>query len=836
MSTHKRGRVRHRGSILLLSIFFLIVLFSLSVAFFRIIPAEFHSASASRARIQANYAADSGGHHAVNWIKFRMEANGSSIIPEAQVDNYNATNFGSTSTNFASNDWPAMSPSDPILQAHKLDDQWSFLSRIRMDDSDFFRRIYTIESCAYLRGKPQRVVKMTVQNESFAKFALYISDWDENHIFTMGPNGIQGPVHTNDYLRVAAPGGLAYWNATKGDGSPEDPWVNGPQARITQSGAFRADSTSPDNTLDLPGDGIQYANGNSFQADPNYVPFDSGSSPIPERYEKIVTNGRDNIKQINDIPMPEQNSDLGESAWGGPLPTNSSGWNAAKNGDDGYMMVMTDTGHVNDPTGTVSGGIFIDRNNVDDFLLDITPEGHQKTRIRQGWTSVDTPGSTSYWANVPVYHRQVTIPAYTTEENRCTAWETVQVPNYVNETRTRTVTQQNGSECGYDTIFIEGENGVSTPVQVARTCTYEETYTVRVQDGTRDQTNCTNRELVTVNHPEQTYWEDCDENDSGALQYRTNWEEVDPNYPGATEQQDRHSVQRWNSVVEVNDTAYQIPFYNGVKVNGETITDPNDPRLTVSDGHTVQIKNDYTDNKGSYGEYTVMNGRINGVIFSDENIWNARGTVKGSKYEDADGNLKYQGKIIATNIAKGKDLEIQDSILQYYDGNGVDQNGDPLNDGNNRLVVGNTSPDGKHILGLVAEDIWIDVTQKSKNYENTDNATRETGFNGGNFKGGVNVYAILMAGRMYNGNERGAFQTRSNDMEWSDGLGDFNLYGGLISAKSGQTQRTDGNNPRGFRLNLNYDAVAAEFLQYFETTNVFTPLRYVTYHPLQATE
>ena len=113
---------------------------------------------------------------------------------------------------------------------------------------------------------------------------------------------------------------------------------------------------------------------------------------------------------------------------------------------------------------------------------------------------------------------------------------------------------------------------------------------------------------------------------------------------------------------------------------------------------------------------------------------------------------------------------------------------------------------------------------------------RETGFTGGNFSGGVNVYAILMAGRMKNGSERGAFQARSNDMEWNDGLGDFNLYGGLISAKSGQTQRTDGNNPRGFRLNLNYDAVAAEFLQYFETTNVFTPLRYVTYHPLQATE
>jgi Tfp pilus assembly protein PilX len=66
MSTHSRGKKkRSRGSILLLSIFFLIILFSLAVTFFRVIPAEFHSATQARRMVQAQYAADAGVREAV---------------------------------------------------------------------------------------------------------------------------------------------------------------------------------------------------------------------------------------------------------------------------------------------------------------------------------------------------------------------------------------------------------------------------------------------------------------------------------------------------------------------------------------------------------------------------------------------------------------------------------------------------------------------------------------------------------------------------------------------------------------------------------------------------
>ena len=822
MPLNERGRKKSRGSILLLSFFFLIVLLSLSVAFFKIIPAEFHSADTSRKLIQANYASDAGGHHAVAWLKYKMNATGSFIIPDSEVQAYNVANFGSHSFSF-DNDWPNnLSTSDARLVAHKVDDNWSFLSRIRMDDSDFFRRIYTIESCSYLRGKPQRVAKLTVQNESFADFALYVSDWDDGNIYTMGPNGIQGPVHTNTFLRLAAPG-TGFWTAKKADGSPQDAFISGPLARITQSGAFRADSTSPANTLGIAGDGVQYANGNSYAANWDLVPYNQDGSPNVQRYEKIVENGRDNITQVDQILMPEQNNQLREQAWGSdnvPEPWQLSNFTADGDTD---LLINTDSGKANDPSGKVKGGIFIGGyTDASDVLLDITPEGHQKIRVRQGSVKVET-GTSSYKVDVKHYQKQVEVPGSTYEKSVCTKTTTVSKDIKEWQSNWVDVTKQNGAKCGYRTEFIPGENGVSQTVQVANTCTYPEDQGSYVVVGQEQVEKCVEWGTQMVTSDPYMTWVDCDPGDAGATYKYTTTEAASQGDPGAYEVVGEKWIQEWNSVVEVNDSSYKIPYYEGVKVNGVTITDPNDSRLLVADGNTVKIHNDYSDNDGNYAEYTVMEGRTNGVVYSDVNLWNVRGTNKGAKYKDESGNLSYQGRVLAANVAKGKDLEIQDSILQYYDGN------DDKNDGSNRLALGKTSPNSKHILGLAAEDIWIDVQQSSKNYENTDTANRETNFKGGNFKGGVNVYAIIMAGRMQNGKEKGAFKARDNDMEWNDGLGDFNLFGGIISAESGVTQKTDNNNPRGFRLSLNYDPVAAEALKYFPSTSIFSPVRYVTF-------
>ncbi|HIB66674.1 MAG TPA: hypothetical protein EYO33_16560, partial [Phycisphaerales bacterium] len=65
---------RKRGaSILLLSFFFMIVLFTLASALFQIIPAEFHAASRAHVDVESHYVANSGIQHTLSWLEKKME-------------------------------------------------------------------------------------------------------------------------------------------------------------------------------------------------------------------------------------------------------------------------------------------------------------------------------------------------------------------------------------------------------------------------------------------------------------------------------------------------------------------------------------------------------------------------------------------------------------------------------------------------------------------------------------------------------------------------------------------------------------------------------------------
>lgn len=641
---------RRRGSILLLAVFFLIVLFSLSVAFFRLIPVEYHSANRSRQKIQANYAADSGARHAVAWLKSKFSTNAAyGLVTPSEVSDYNLAHCGSDG-NDPEIDWSSTDTSVLSDAAHKVDKDWAFLSRIRLDNADFFNRIYTIEACAYYQGRPMQVTRMTVQNQTFAEYALFISEWNNDFIFTMQPNGIQGPVHTNGFLRLAAPD-TGYWSAKKSDGSPQDPWVNGPLARITHAGSFLGTSTDPVNTLGITADGVQYANGNSYSTNLGLVPYTDSGSPIAERYNKIVSGGRDNIRQVSRVEMPKENGKLREDAWGGTLPANNTQWNNAAGSET--LLVNTDTGKANDPNGKVAGGIFVRGTDPSDVLLDLTPEGHQKIRIRQGNTSVTGATTTTYYADVPQYHKPIHHPAWTEPTIRCVRTATRTVDVWESVRKTRSVTQANAAQCGTRQEFVPGENGISQPITVPNVCTYNETYYVSEKTGTREETYCAETGPGTpINHPARTEWVSTNASDPDAQLNGTRRQVVDEGYPGAeaVTTTGTRSIQKWSSVVEVNDTDYKIPYYAGVKVNGVAASGPTDPILTVPDGHTVAIKNDYADGNGDYAEYTVMEGRVNGVVYSDSNLLGLRGTNKGSKHVDDGGNLTYQGRVIAANI------------------------------------------------------------------------------------------------------------------------------------------------------------------------------------------
>lgn len=833
MSTKTRWKTRRqRGSILLLAFFFLIVLFSLAVAFFRIIPAEYHAASQARKGIQAHFAGDAGIRKGVAWLT----AQPSHFISETDIDTYNAANYVAGDT---------LPQSNAILVQNKVDPNWSFTSRILKPGeeeggaggSDFFRRIYVIETSAYFNGRKVRLTKSTVQNESFAKYAMFYDVWEDT-FFGLKPNGIQGPMHTNGFPRISTTS-ETYFDGTS------DPWISGPLASLTHADSYTA---GPDDH----GDGLMYMLGNvTLEGNPltsgnaGRLPYNQATGePNSTRYDKIIEGGREKIRQIQNIDLPEENTDLRGKAWWGPQPDGvpmppvpDAAAMAAFRASKGPLLVNTSTGNPNDPAGVVTGGIFISGSDASEVKLDITPEGHQKTAVRQGDTSVAGPVNEQYFADIPVYRRLYQPPDQPWQTTECVRYETRTVNDYGNVPRTRTRgPEANAGRCGTHIEYITGEGGLNTPITVPNVCSWTENYNSWEVVGTHEEEVCVETTVTGsgVTTP-PAYFVDCAPTDPGAepTPYRTDRRDVTSNhedYPDAelVETPTTRSIPNWNSVVEVNDETYTIPFHPGMKINGEEITSSTDSRLTVADGNTVTIRNDYADGAGNYREYTVMEGRINGITYGDVNLYGVRGTNKGSKYPDEAGNLKYQGRVIATNIGENKNLEIRDGILQYYDG----PDATLKETGRDRLRAGATSPNAEHILGIIASKVDIKPTARSNRYENSDNASpgaaRETDFNGGHFRGGINVFAVIMAGT---DGAVGGFGAHDSTMDSNDGLGDFNLYGGVISSVARRTQRgysSGGGFTTGFRLGLNYDAVAAEFLENFPTTNVYSVLRYVS--------
>lgn len=785
MSTNqRRSKRRMRGSVLLLAIFFLIVLFSLSVAFFKIIPAEYHSANQARRLIQAQYAADAGVRKARAWLEQQT------IATDAMMATFSSAN------------------SDPDLAANKIDDNWSFT--VALEPSSASNLLYNVVSTSYFNGRAIREIRATVQNESFAKYALFYDTWNSDFLFSLGSNGVQGPFHTNGFFRMLPPSG--FFNTAANTKA----FVSGPLAQMTYSDQFLGS-----------GDGQLYYGGNNTGA-PNAanLPYDPNSDnvAIAARYNKIVEGGRDKLRYTSKIELPKANSALRQKAWGGTVPTNFSTIVSQK----GPVLVNT-TGGPNTSGGELSGGIFI-RNDATSVRLEITPEGHQKTRVRHGDETV-AGGTTTWWKNDPVYRKWIQPPSYDEDVWECTSPTTKKEDVYENLPCNKTATGPSAQYCGTTTKVVTSSNGVTSTLEVPNICTYEYPSTCNTKTGTRDVWDCakwsvTGKRTVTP----AGYWQQpVDAGTDGAVQYTTTKVSANAGDPGAYAQADTVKIENWNSVVEVNDANYKIPWQaGGVKVDGVLITDPTNSVFTtgIADGNTVSIRHDVVKDGKNFAEYTVMKGRANGVTFSDGHLSDLKGVTKGAKHKDANGLLDYHGRTIATDILANKRVDLSGDLLQYYGGNGHDENGVPLNDGSNRLRVGNKSPNDQHILGIVAYDINIKPPNDSKNW---------TGSNA------MDIYGVLMAGRLDDKKTPnpaddvtlGGFGSDSSAMGDNDGMGQFNLYGGIISGNARKTTNgvinatTGVSKSNGFGLGLNYDPIAAMNLEDFPVTNKYTLARYV---------
>lgn len=280
-----------RGSVLVLAIFFMVILFITASAFLVLLPMENRAAMRSERQTSGALVADAGVTEAMAWLRNQLAPPDGSASREP------------------------MNPSVYPSQANRTRDVgggWTYRWELVADPETYPNgsnpiRAYTIVSKSYLRGKAMREARAEVIQESLSQYAALYNTWSTNLVMpvrsTSVPTG--GPVHVNDTLRLWISEGANYWTST---GDPK--FSHG----LTASGTF----TDSD-------DGFAYYQGNWYGSSADKRPYDD-NGPIASRYNRMADGGRDSlIAGASNVELPENTFEIRDAAWGfeasNPLPT-----------------------------------------------------------------------------------------------------------------------------------------------------------------------------------------------------------------------------------------------------------------------------------------------------------------------------------------------------------------------------------------------------------------------------------------------------------------------------------------------------------------------------------
>jgi Tfp pilus assembly protein PilX len=352
---------RRRGSALLLAIFFLTVLFFLAMALLELLPTELRAAQRQRFSQAAYFAADAGVTEALAFLEKHLEQ---------ELE-------------------PALAFTVPTgaNPHHKMSGSlgdWSWSVEIHPDAETPPRgtnslRIYRITSTASLFEVPYRKITVDAGQESFAKYAMFYDQGEASLVWDVSRNRVEGPLHQNDVLRLYIPGG--YFDT---EGSP----------------SFLGPVTSSRFAGPEHGDGVEYTGGGG-------KPYNKSGSPILERYQRMLSGGREALRTGDKTKeMPKNSRNLAEAAWGSETsaPPALAGV---------YLNSSVGTGDFNEALG----GVFI-QGDVDAMELGVSG-GNSTVTITQGGKksllTVYTEGGTNLPAgttvNGQVLPKPLDIPA-----------------------------------------------------------------------------------------------------------------------------------------------------------------------------------------------------------------------------------------------------------------------------------------------------------------------------------------------------------------------------------------------------------------------------------------
>lgn len=326
---------RKRGSVLALTLLFLVLISLFAMAFWRLVPVELHSAKKQMLETEAYFASDGGIVDSLEFLR--------SVTAAGNVDNY-----------FNSNGVINADGHRALTRTGTVNG-WTWTAEIVPGPETFGHadntapnplRVYQIVSTARRPGisgdsHQYRRVSAWVRQKTFADKNWALSEysataqplWLFMDTFTLG-----GDYHTN------GPGLLRIEDS--------DLWSNSGPA-IQGDFSFHVPSNNP--TLGYV-DGVRYS---SWGA--NNVPYWITAGPQQgeargNRYEKISGNGKAGIKSTGRREMPLNTDSVSFGAWGGPPPTT-----ALTNGQMPFGAASTVKAAINGaaPGGEAQNGIYI---------------------------------------------------------------------------------------------------------------------------------------------------------------------------------------------------------------------------------------------------------------------------------------------------------------------------------------------------------------------------------------------------------------------------------------------------------------------------------------------
>ncbi len=399
------GRAR-RGLALLVTLFFMILLYGVAASYCALIPTELKNALRLQDDAEAFYTADSGISDALAQMEFQVSTdhnnfennqNGTFWVTANGVAPLNSPNPTISNAFLAAADarqllavktW-AVKFTDRSEQSYQVVlERWAFKVRgERGPDA------YRVVSKALRDGRIRRTVESWCIQKNFANYAYFVDRLPNEIWLDLNTFRINGPYHTNNQVLLSAPSN----------------WSDGQQSSFLSQLSMPAAQAYKDPNLNRVVDGVRW---NSYSS--AGLPYDSASGAINEnRYQRVINGGAPRLHQTaGNIELPADASKIEAAAYGSAIPgsgltntypssvfgtTSSVNLHISKaDGGGAYPMVAAGIVLQGDAAQiTLSAPIAADGNGVADDNTNST------MNVTQGSTS----------ANITSVYEKLTLPA-----------------------------------------------------------------------------------------------------------------------------------------------------------------------------------------------------------------------------------------------------------------------------------------------------------------------------------------------------------------------------------------------------------------------------------------